>query len=128
MSTAEHSKVLIQYSDGNGNLEGIESLWAVEVDENRYRLDNVPFYATEYALGDIVEAEERDGANYVVGLVQASGHSTVQILFNQVEDVEPTTLALHAMGCATEGSHLPTLISVDVPPDVSYFLVVKPFY
>lgn len=127
MSTPEHSKVLVEYFDTDGKVEGVESLWAVEVDENQYRLDNVPFYATEYALGDIVKVEQMHGARYVVGLIQASGHSTIQILFSQVEDVEPTAQALHTMGCSTEGSHLPTLISVDIPPDVSYFNVVKPF-
>jgi hypothetical protein len=126
MDSLEHSKVLIEYYDDDGELQGIESLWAVRMEGNRRRLDNTPFFAVEYAADDIVEVEERHGVDYVVGLVEASGHSCIQIIFFDVDQKPRYCDLLVELGCSYEGSHLPALISVDVPPEVSYEAAIKP--
>lgn len=117
-------KILFEHR--NSGEYDLESAWAEKTSEG-YRLDNILFYAPEYSLGDIVQVENRNGELYVTGLVQESGHSTVRILFNNKEDVQPIRDKLKTMQCNSEISNIPILISVDIPSDVDYLNLVKPF-
>lgn len=119
----ENTKILFEYIGPDGNY-AIESAWATPVGSN-FRLDNILFYAREYALNDILRVEQRNDELFVVDLVEASGHSTIRILFNNVEDVKNTRKKLREMGCESELSDIPILVSVDIPPEVEYFEVEK---
>ena len=118
MNANQHTKILFEYEDSEGDYS-IESAWALQIGSN-YQLDNILFYASEYSLGDIVSAEEREGELYVTGLIQESGHSTIRILFTREESVADTRSELEALGCSSEISNLPFLVAVDIPPNISY--------
>ena len=118
-----NNKILLTYKDDDGNYQ-VESVWATKEGEN-YRINNIPFFATNVALNDVVSAEEDDGALYFEELIKPSGHSTIQIIFFNENDVSETGKQLEKLGCTWEGSHLKTLISVDVPKDVQYDVVKK---
>lgn len=97
----------------------IESMWAI-VTDGGYRLDNIPFYAKGYALGDVISADRDEGGLLrCTGLVQASGHSTIRILCRDAERAPAVRDELSAMGCSSEAD-APGLVAVDVPPDVPY--------
>lgn len=115
---AKTHKIIFEYQNANGNYE-LESAWATKVGDH-YKLDNILFYAPEYAWGDVVNVEERGGELYVTELVKESGHSTVRILFNDQKDVQNTRDQLKRMGCDSELSNISTLIAVDIPPHVKY--------
>lgn len=103
-----------------GTSRETESVWAEAVEEG-FIVRNFPFYATEIAWGDIVSAEMRDGALWYTGLVRASGHCALQILFLRDGPIrDEVTKHLQSLGCGLEGSDLPNLVAVDVPVDVSY--------
>lgn len=118
-------KIIFEYYNANNEYE-LESAWAARIGAN-YKLDNILFYAPEYSLGDIVSVEDRNAELYVTGLVKESGHSTVRILFQQKDDVQLIRDQLKEMGCESEISNIPILISVDIPPEVDYFKDIKPF-
>lgn len=59
-----------------------ESLNATELGKRRYRLDNVPFYARDVSLGDIVSASEQDGELWYRETLEKSGHGTMRIFSN----------------------------------------------
>jgi Domain of unknown function (DUF4265) len=119
------TKIIFEYEDFERQYS-IESAWAEKTEEG-YRLDNLLFYAKEYALSDIVSVEAIDDENYVTGLITASGHSLVRIVFFEADLVQSTRKKLAEMGCESEVSDLPKLISVDIPSVVSYESV-KLFY
>lgn len=119
----ENTKIIFEYFNEVKNECELESAWAVRIDDNTYKLDNILFYAPEYSFGDIVSTEERNGELYVTGLVRESGHSTVRILFNDVNDVIDTRIKLKDMGCDSEISNISSLISIDIPPDVDYKII-----
>lgn len=84
MNTDEMVKVVFKLEKDEDDYPpaDYESVWALPVGEGLFQIDNIPFFATEIALGDVRRIlEER--------------------------------------GCTSEGSHIPGLISVDVPPSVS---------
>jgi hypothetical protein len=111
-------KILFEYYDVNDEY-ALESAWA-EKEGNYYRLENILFYAPNYSLGDIVKAEDRNGELYVTKLFQESGHSTIRIIFFDKKLIKPTEEWVIKMGCSYEGSNIPTLISVDIPPNINY--------
>jgi Domain of unknown function (DUF4265) len=105
----------------------METMWAVPVGSGFFRLDNIPFYVTGVSCFDIVSAQmQLQGWLRFNGLHQASGHSTLRVIvFDESPDSRPLLQRirelrseLSALGCLTEASHIPSLISVDVPPEV----------
>jgi hypothetical protein len=112
-------KIIFEYEDAD-NEYALESVWAERVSGNNYKIDNILFCALGYALGDIVSVESRNGELYVTGLIEESGHSTIRILFENKDHVQPTRNRLKDMGCDSELSNVSVLISVDIPPDVAY--------
>jgi len=79
-----------------------EGLWARALGEGLFQVDNIPFFAKGIAYGDIVSAvtEPRE------------------LRFREKE-VSTVGALLEKLGCAIERSHIPGLISVDVPPAVN---------
>lgn len=112
-------KVFFDITSTNPGETEVESLWAIACDEG-YKLDNIPFYAKGVALNDLVDAKEVGGCLRVTKLLQPSGHSTVQVWFTNLDDVEPTRNHLKIIGCSSEISDGPRLVAVDVPPVVKY--------
>ncbi len=111
-------KVLFTFRNFEGNIE-VESVWATRQGEY-YRIDNIPFLAPNISFGDIVSVEEDDGQLYYDNLIQPSGHSTIQLVLLETSCFKYLTESMERMGCSWEGSHLPQLISIDVPKDVNY--------
>jgi len=98
---------------------GSESLWARPVADG-YQLDNTPFFAEGVSSGDVVTVERDDGALVFRSVVRPSGHSTVRVLVRDPAEVPSVREELRALGCSTEGSHIPGLLAVDVPATVDY--------
>ncbi|MFB9843318.1 DUF4265 domain-containing protein [Mucilaginibacter ginsenosidivorans] len=110
-------KVLLVYSD-EGEFK-TESVWATKIGDY-YRIDNIPFFAKNIAPGDIISVENDDGELYFDSLIEPSGNSVVRLIFCDKNNIEATTKALEEMGCNWEGSHLSTLIAVEIPKTVPY--------
>ena len=70
-----------------GELNG-ETTWAEPVEENLYRIRNIPFLAKGYAENDIVRTKYRDGWQEVVRLEIDSGNGTVLLLFNDANETK----------------------------------------
>ncbi|GAB4039437.1 DUF4265 domain-containing protein [Spirosoma gilvum] len=116
----ELTKIMLEYEDEEGT--SLESVWATPVEKN-YRVENIPFYATSIAYRDIISAKEENGELLFDSLIEASGHSVVQLMIFDEKAVDRVTQELVNLGCTWEGSHLPNYIAVDVPVGVDYQLV-----
>lgn len=59
-----------------------ERLWAFDLGNDRYRLDNVPWFARDLAVGDVVHAVSPDADSQPVlrGLLERSEHVTVRLI------------------------------------------------
>ncbi|HKN58641.1 MAG TPA: DUF4265 domain-containing protein [Gemmatimonadaceae bacterium] len=100
--------------------QDVESMWAVPVGNDSYRLDNVPFFVRGVSSEDIVRAKREDGVLFFSGLVEAGGHSTVRVLIWNRDEMQVVRDELRAMGCSSEGTNIPGLVAVDIPPSVRY--------
>lgn len=81
-------------------------------------MDDIPFFATGVALGDLVSATPEEGAFRFQELVHPSGHSTLRVAISEATDVPAVRGLFEQKGCSVEQSHLPRLIAIDVPPSV----------
>jgi hypothetical protein len=114
-----HQKVRFTFENADGAPE-VETLWAV-AEGDGLKIDNIPFYATGIACGDVVAVRRDDnGLLWFDSLIAPGGHCTVRVLLAREEDVSPLRERLREMGCASEVSDIRRLISVDVPPTVRY--------
>ena len=109
---------LTQDEDGYPPASG-ETLWATALGDGSYRIDNIPFFETGVSLGDVVEAEMIDGLPTFARVRRRGGHATLRVAVVEVATVPELRSAVEALGCSTELSHLPRLVSIDVPPSAS---------
>lgn len=116
------AKVLFRVVGEEGKVN-VETLWAFELGDDRYRLDNMPFYAYSVSLGDVVlapidPAEQRPTFKTILA---KCGNRTVRIFFDEpVEDGSKSMLLLDGlvdMGCEYERANS-RYIAVTVPPSV----------
>jgi hypothetical protein len=95
-----------------------EGLWAHPLGEDLFQIDNVPFFAQGIAWGDIVSASSNGQELRFLKVIKPSGHGTLRLIIHDEQDVPAVKALLEKMGCSIERSHIPGLISVDVPPGV----------
>lgn len=100
-----------------------ETLWATSLGNNRFKLDNTPFYAYSVSWEDVVYApfNEDEGFPTFEHLVSKSGNRTVRIHFDDPlqagSENDQLLQGLVAMGCSYEGAW-GKLFCVTVPPQV----------
>lgn len=77
-------KVLFRFYSSIFEKEMVETLWAESIDKAKgyYKIDSIPFYASQVACGDIVFAEYDDNEQILTyrKTIEHSGSSTVQVV------------------------------------------------
>lgn len=122
-SSQPDAKVLLRGGGGE-----VETLWAFKVGTDKYRLDNLPFYAYGVSLGDVVltSFHEDEGFPVFERAVEKSGNRTVRVIFDaEVDasnDAQRVLDSLVALGCGYEGTNK-RLIAINVPPEVKLEVV-----
>jgi len=102
----------------------VETLWAFDLGDGRYRLDNLPWYAYRVSLGDVIEAvPDADGLLHMVRVLSKSGNRTLRLLFagtdpvtEQRAEIQEVMDRIVALGCSYEGVNL-RYQAVNVPPE-----------
>ena len=108
--------------------EDVETLWAESVDEEKgyYKLANIPFFVKGFAASDIVKAHKVDkGLPKVIELVEASGNSTINVIFFDNQDKEyPEKIlkSLQRLGAEYEeiGEMITGYYTLNIPADKPY--------
>ncbi|MEL6328262.1 MAG: DUF4265 domain-containing protein [Planctomycetota bacterium] len=111
---------------------GGEFVWAEPVAENRFRLDNTPFYVLWARFKDVVEAEPTDRSIETPGgpvpvfearvLIERSGHATYHVIPYAEHAGAWAELwpRLETLGCTFESTgddvHV-ELFAIDAPPE-----------
>lgn len=115
----------VKFVDG----DDIETLWAVALGNNLFRLDNSPFYAYDVSWQDIIEAtKEAEDFYEFVRVVEKSGNRTVRIIFQNFsgndEKGKQILSDIKNLGCSYEGANS-KLISITIPSTVNFESVVN---
>lgn len=115
-------KALFRVANDNGSSK-VETLWAYDLGDDRYKINNLPFYAYSVSVGDIVYApvDPEDGRPTFQKVLSKSGNRTVRVVFDP--PTEPSNRSdevlkgLVALGCSYEGAN-PKYVAVNIPPVV----------
>jgi hypothetical protein len=126
---APTAKVLFRVAEDDGSAN-VETLWAYELGENRYKLDSSPFYAYGVSWGDTVLAphDEAEGLPTFRSVLSKSGNRTVRISFDPPvatgNESDAVLQGLVALGCDFEGAN-PRYVALNIPPVVDLRTVVR---
>lgn len=95
-----------------------EGIWAEHLGADRYELDNIPFFAREATLGDVVRVSIVEGETRYLETVSPSENSLLRVVY--FEGVDPAMLRqrIEATGCSTEHDAAHALIAISVPAAV----------
>ena len=111
--------------------KGVESenLWAESLDEDRFRLDSIPFYAYGVSLADVVVADVVDGQFQFRNVALRGGHSTYRILVKDPSGYESQGFQqawreIEPLNCRYEVAKR-RWIAIDVPPTSDVFAVYR---
>jgi hypothetical protein len=121
-TAAPDAKVLFRVPEEDGSAE-VETLWATSLGDNKFKLDNSPFYAYSVSWEDIVFApfDENEQHQTFQRVVSKSGNRTVRVILEfPFEPGNPSDLllcGLVALGCSYEGANK-ILMSINIPPAV----------
>jgi len=119
---AELAKVEMRFEDDEGNVE-VETPWVTPLGNNRYRLENSPFYAYNVSWEDIIEAvkEEADGFPIFTKVLEKSGNRTVRVIFDPpVEEENESQKVLNGLvelGCSYEGANR-SYVVINIPKHI----------
>ena len=111
-------KVVLVYKDIEGEIAE-ETIWVERVGKN-FKVDNIPFYAPNIAVNDIISVENDDGILYFDELVKPSGHSTLQVIFFKETEIKRVLMSIEQIGCHWEGMKDQPYFAMDIPPNVDY--------
>jgi len=113
-------KVELRGEDGE-----VETLWAFDLGNGRYKLDNTPWYAYGVSTGDVIEAAPEDHAGFPVfkAVVEKSGYRTVRITAAS-DFTDEFFEEIKALGCSFEGANR-RYVAIDVPPSVELWSVAE---
>lgn len=123
MNDEPNAKVLFRVEYEDSEEADVETLWAYNLGEDNYKLDNLPYFAYGVSWHDIVYApydpdEERATFKHVIS---KSGNSTIRIIFESpVEDGSASQALLDSLaelGCDFEKA-TKLLVVVNIPPAV----------
>jgi hypothetical protein len=115
-----HRKVLfrLERDDEGYPPADVEGLWAEETGDGGFVIDNIPFFAREATLGDVVEARRIGDELFYASTREPSGNSLLRVVLFDGHDPSGLRSDLARLGCSTEQSHLRSLIAVNVPPTI----------
>jgi hypothetical protein len=115
------AKVFFRVPNEDGTAE-VESLWAQDLGNDRFRLDNCPFFAYGVSLHDIVLAPpDSEGLPTFESVLSKSGNRTIRIIFDEPAEDGSSSKAildhLVSLGCGYEGANR-RYIAVNIPSSV----------
>ena len=131
MSNEHLAKIVLEVDYDDGELR-VETPWAEDLGDNKYRLRNCPFYAYGVSLGDVVVAEpkyEDDDRPYMKDVVEKSGNKTVRIILAEsIKESDSSRAILDAvseMNCGYEGFDGTKFFVVNIMPQADFWSVCQ---
>src|SRR5687768_5168122 len=101
MSRVKMIVPLKRVSDGYPPVD-FEGLWVELIDDATARVDNIPFFCRDLALGDVVKVVH-DGTEFrYLSTVRRSGNSLIRVVYYPPAVPDDLRRLIEAFGCETE--------------------------
>jgi len=112
------NRLVLPYRDDEGNIH-VEKVRTTK-DNDYYRIETIPLYASRIALFDIVEAQRRGGVLYFHAMIESSGRSVIQMTILKEGLIKAVMNDIKRFGCMWRLSDDKHLIAFDVPGYMLY--------
>jgi hypothetical protein len=109
---------------------GSERMWAMPLGDDRYQVDNVPWFVPDLAVEDIVVAVAPDGDSHPVfqHLEARSAHLTIRVICFRSGplggELQSVLDELVPLGVYAEGIQQYGMVALDIPPGAA----LRPIY
>jgi hypothetical protein len=127
--TQASSKVKMTVPLPEDAVHGAENVWAEAVSGDTYRIRNIPTWAYDLSMDDVVQARTGDDDRLTFDRVtERGGHSTYRIRLEDSTDTakfDQQWAPLQELGCRYESHSEEPLYAVDVPPDADIHRVYE---
>lgn len=101
-----------------------ESIWGVELNNNFFKINNIPFYTKDVSFGDTVSVVQNNENLYYEKTIKSSGNSTIRVIFFDEEKVEECIKYIEKMGCEYE-KFSSTFLSLNIPITLNIEVVLN---
>lgn len=101
-----------------------ESIWGNEVEENLFKIKNIPFYTKDVSFDDIVSVIVKNENLYYKKTVKSSGNSTIRVIFFDEEKTDECISHLEEIGCDFE-KFSSNFISINIPITLNIEIVLN---
>jgi hypothetical protein len=102
----------------------VEDVWATSTDSPlHFVIDNIPFFATQATLGDVVSVKDEAGRLVFEAVVSRSSSSLVRVIVFDMTQFDAIRGRLNELGCSTEAFTSRSIMAVDIPASVRLPLV-----
>src|SRR3954471_10271407 len=117
------NKVVVSFPFSKGGVIHYENMYTTDLGNDRFEVDNSPFYVYDVSCRDIISADWHDPKFIFRQVIKRGGHSTyrVRLPFGKSHDYFMSLWTpLRKMGCTYEGSSAADrrLYSIDIPTGV----------
>lgn len=92
-----------------------ESVWGEKVRGMIYKIDSIPFFTYEVALGDEIAVHRRDSEYRYLESVRSSSNSLLRVVCFKDTNQAEIRAALSSIGCDSEWLEQFRIISVNIP-------------
>lgn len=115
---SKQRKVVLRLDPDAWHGSATETIWTEWLGENRYLVENSPFYAFGVSYQDVIKALPQGDELVYDSVLVRGGHSTYRIIKMASGDFSTYWGPLQALGCTyEEGPN--GLLSVDLPPSTN---------
>ena len=97
-----------------------ESLWAFEAERGFYLIDSIPFYVKGISSEDRVSVTSDGNELSFDKLVKPSLNSVFRLYLSDASEMQAVRHQLRELGCESELSHLPKLVTFEIPGRVDF--------
>jgi len=128
-SSEPNAKVLFRVQSEDGTAE-VETLWAFALRSDKYKIDNLPFFAYGISAEDVVFAPFDHDEQFPTfqKVISKSGNRTIRIIFDlpyeSGNESEALVSRLVALGCDFEGANKRYVV-INIPATVDLDTVVE---
>lgn len=132
LAGGQHSdlvKIAVHLAPSDWHSHAIETMWAQPVGEDRYAIQNVPFFAYELSFDDVVRAPLVAGQRVVQEIAERGGHSTYRVFLSDGVRADSEAFAvawkpLNDLGVTFEQANA-RLLAVDIPVSADIYAVYR---
>jgi hypothetical protein len=116
MNLESSARLEVHFPVGEDEPVASELMWCNKNSDGTVTIDNIPFYARDVSIGDVIAVESRNGELWFNGVVKPSSNTTVRVIGMRKKAFDEIISTLRNLGGEAEKMHEREFAAVSFPP------------